>query len=178
MKKVRANALWNELSPENRKILDTWLFEKNMSYAKILPRARSELGFKGSVGSLCRYRKRRELERMLTDIDQLTGDAKEIVKGGVKAETLSEANMTVFNGYLFRALRAGPEHLKQLQPMFSLMLQNSRNDALREIKDGEHDIRRQAMAFAKEKLEHEVMKRQLKALRQLRRNGQTRKSSD
>ena len=84
MKKVRANALWNELSPENRKILDTWLFEKNMSYAKILPKARSELGFKGSVGSLCRYRKRRELERMLTDIDQLTGDAKEIVKGGVK----------------------------------------------------------------------------------------------
>ena len=30
MNKVKSNALWNELSPENRKLLDNWLFEKNL----------------------------------------------------------------------------------------------------------------------------------------------------
>jgi hypothetical protein len=177
MKKVRANALWNELSPESRKILDTWLFENNMSYAEILPKARSELGFRGSVGSLCRYRKRRELERIFTDIDEMTGNAEQLAKSGVKAGAFCEVNMAVFNANLFRALQAAPEKLRELQPMFSVMLQHARNDTLQGIKDEEHDIRREAMAFAKEKLEFETLKRAMRAMAQLRRKGRGAKGS-
>jgi hypothetical protein len=175
MKKVRSDALWNELSPENREILDTWLFEKNMSYDEILLKAQSELGFKGSLGSLKRYRTRREQERVLTDLDELGKDADKVARAKARSGTFRVANMRVFNGYLFRALRAAPEELDKLRPLLSLMVQNDRNDVLREIKDEEFEIRREAMAFAREKFEYDTIEKALRALPQLRELAESRK---
>ena len=71
MNKVRSDALWNKLSPESKEVLDKWLFEDNLRYDDILAQAKSQLGFEGSLGSLKRYRYRREQERVLTDMDEL-----------------------------------------------------------------------------------------------------------
>ena len=92
-----------------------------------------------------------------------------------RSGTFREANMSVFNGYLFQALRASPEALDKLRPLLGLMVQNDHNDALREIKDEEHRIRWKAMAFAKKKFEFDTMERALRALPQLRDLAEARK---
>ena len=91
------------------------------------------------------------------------------------AGTFRTANMSVFNGYLFRALRASPDALDKLRPLLGLMVQNDRNDTLREIKDEEFEIRREAMAFAKQKFECDTMEKALRALPQLRELAEARK---
>ena len=175
MKKVRSDALWNKLSAESRDVLDQWLFEDNLRYDDILSRAKSRLGFEGSLGSLKRYRYRREQERVLTDMDELGKDAEKVARAKGNAGTFRAANMNVFNGYLFRALRACPDELEKLRPLLGLMVQNDRNDTLREIKNEEFEIRREAMAFAREKFEFDAMEKALRALPQLRELAEARK---
>src|ERR1700749_884803 len=78
MHKIKANALWNELSPEQLETLDKWLFEKKLSFAEAWPKAQSELGFKGSISSLQRYYHRRKQEKKVEEIAELTGDVAEV----------------------------------------------------------------------------------------------------
>ena len=75
LKKTKSDARWNQLSPEQVQTLDKWLFDDKLSYIKILPRAQKELGYKGQLSSLKRFYKRRQQERVLTDLDELGKDA-------------------------------------------------------------------------------------------------------
>ena len=59
--------------------------------------------------------------------------------------------------------------------MANMMVQNDRNEAFREIKVEEHKIRREALAFAKEKFECDIVEKALKALPQLRELEEARK---
>jgi hypothetical protein len=168
MKKVRPDARWNELSKEQLEILDKWMFEDKLSYAKILPKAQKQLGFKGQMTSLKNYFKRRQQERMLTDMGEAAVDAAQVEETGAKKKALRSANMNLFHGYLFQALRACPEKIKELTPLYRVAVQDDHNDALREMKDEEYKIRREAMAFAKERHQFALMDKALKALPQLR----------
>ncbi len=175
MTKVKSNALWNELSPENLQILDTWFFEKKMSYAKALPKAQKQLGFKGSIGSLKRYYKRRVQERLLTTMEDVGKDAAKASNTGASPDELRQANMRVVGVCLFQALRENPEALKELMPVVKAMLQNDYNETLRESKAEDRKLRREVLAFAKERFEFDMTEKALKALPRLHELAEARK---
>src|SRR5215469_4443553 len=117
MTKVKSNASWNQLTSDQRETLDQWLFEENLSYAAILPKAESELGYKTSESSLRRYRARREHERWLTDLPEAVADALEIRGLVADPDVVRKASMQVLGAHLFRLVRSAPEKVKEWAPV-------------------------------------------------------------
>src|ERR1700734_2148732 len=109
MKKVRGNALWNELSAEQLQTLDEWLFEEHLSYAKILPRAQAELGFKGSIGSLKRYSARRQQERVVEKLADWQETAVEVKGTPTDDAAIQAASTKLLGGIVFQKLLEAPE---------------------------------------------------------------------
>lgn len=164
MKKVRSNASWNQLTPEQRKTLDGWLFKENLSYEAVLQKAESELGYKGSESSLQRYHTRQQQERLSTNVTELVTDAVEIQKLGVEPDVSRKASFLVAGAFLFRMLREAPEKVKEWGPLANLLIQNDHNEAWREIKGEEQKIRREALDFAKGKFQADMVEQALMAL--------------
>ena len=133
MQKVKSNALWNELSAEQQNTLDQWFFEEKLSYAEILPRAKSELGFGGSCSSLQRYFYRRRHEKKVEELAECTQRAAEMSGAGSDVEAVRTANVKMLNCYLFQMLSESPEKVKEWAPVASLMVQNDHNDAYRQV---------------------------------------------
>jgi hypothetical protein len=167
MNKVRPEALWNELLPEQRKILDTWLFEEKLSYPNALERAKNELGFRGSLGSLKRYGKRRRQERTLAGFDEARRCVAGISHAPTNPKTLRTASMKVLGCYLLEQVQEALEAVKEWGPVANLIVQNDHNEAMRELKGEENRIRREKMKFAKEKFQYDLMEKALKALPEL-----------
>ena len=178
MEKVKSNASWNQLSPEQQQSLDKWLFEDKLSYAEIFPKAQSELGFTGSISSLKRYYLRRKEEKQVAELEELKQYVAELSGAGSDVGALRTANMKLLNSYLLQLLSEGPEKLKELTPTINLMLQNDHNDALREVKAEEHKLRREMMEFAKKKFEFDMTEQAMKALPELQELAQARKDPD
>src|ERR1700722_3132817 len=175
MKKVRSNASWNQLTPKQRERLDRWLFEENLSYAAVLPKAKSELGYKGSQTSLRRYYERRRQERLLTDLKEVGRDMMEVRELDANPDVSRKASMQMLGAYLFRVLREAPDKVKEWAPVANLLVRNEYNEIVREAKAREHQIREKAMAFAREKFELNTTERALKALPKLKELAQARK---
>jgi hypothetical protein len=178
MDKVKSNASWNELSPEQRQTLDKWLFEENLSYTEILPKAQAELGFPGAISSLKRYYLRRKEEKKVEELEELKQYVAELSGAGSDVGALRLANMKLLGSYLLQLLSEGPEKLKELTPVINLMLQNDHTEALREVKAEEHKLRREMMEFAKTKFQFDVTEQAMKALPELQELAQARKDPD
>ena len=178
MKKVRANALWNELSDEQRETLDKWLFGERLGYAVAWQRAQKELGFKGSKTSLHRYFARREKERVLTEFTELRDGVAAIRSAPEDATSLRAAAMKVLGQFLLQQVRRAPDKVKEWAPVADLMVRNEYNEIVREAKAREHQMRRDAMAFAKEKFQFDMIEHAVKALPQLRELEEARKDPD
>jgi hypothetical protein len=175
MQKVKSNALWNELSDEQRATLDQWLFDERLSYIAAWPRAQKELGFKGSKASLHRYFVRREKERVMTEFKSLRDEVAAIRSAPEDAESLRAASMKVLGQFLFQQVRRAPDKVKEWAPVADLMVRNDYNEIVRAGKAKEHQIRRDAMEFAKERHQFDVMEQALKALPQLKELAEAKK---
>ncbi len=175
MKKAKSNASWSRLTLKQRETLDRWLFDENLSYAKVLTKAESELGYKGSQTSLRRYYERRQQERLVTDVRDVGRDVAEIQGLQVDPHAARKASMQVLAVFLFRALRENPNALKELTPVVRAMLQNDFNENFRELKDHDLRLREEAMAFAKEKYRADTTEQALEALPELMELAQARK---
>src|ERR1700679_1623331 len=97
MDKAKSNASWNALSPEQQQTLDKWLFEENLSYTEILPKAQTEPGFPGALSSLKRYYQRRKQEKKVEEIKELTEYVAEVSGAGADAGAVRTANMKLLN---------------------------------------------------------------------------------
>jgi hypothetical protein len=167
MKKVRANASWNKLTVMQQETLDNWLFEEKLSYAVILPRAQKELGFKGSRASLHRYYVRRDKERTLTKFCTAREQVAAVSGAPVDEKELRKASMKLLGEFLFQQIRQSPDKVKEWGMVASLIVDNDRNELLRELKGEELKMRQQAMDFAREKFQFDMMEKALRALPQL-----------
>src|ERR1700758_3255924 len=164
MHKVKSNALWNNLSVEQRATLDKWLFEERMGYAVAWPRAQKELGFKGSLSSLYRYYRRRTNERIMTEFTELRDDVAAIKNAPGDAASTHKASMKLLGQFLFQQVRLNPDKVKEWGMIASLIVDNDRNELLREVKDEELKVRREALEFARERFHIDVAEQALKAL--------------
>lgn len=167
MKKSGTNAHWNKLPASGRKTLDNWLFEENLSFREILPRAREELGFTGGLTSLKRYYRRRRQERLVEELREVAEYMAGVSGAPADMNALRLANLRLLGRRLFLAMSEGPEELQKLAPLASMLVQNDHNEALRELKGEVNRIRRERLEFAKEKFQFDAMRKALRALPQL-----------
>ena len=178
MQKVKANALSNELSAEQRETLDKWLFEEGLSYAVAWSRAQKELGYKGSKTSVHRYFARREKERVLTEFKSLRDKVAAVRSAPEDAESLRAAAMKLLGAFLFEQVKRAPDKVKEWAAVADLILRNDYNEIVRAAKTKEHQIRENAMEFAKKKFEFDTTEQALKALPELMELAQARKDPD
>ena len=105
MAKVKSHAKWNGLTKKQREMLEEWLFEEKMGFAKAWERAKKELGFTGSVSSLRRYYGRTQEERMLAGFAESARVMASVNKAPVDAEGLRDSGMKVAAQVFFRLVR-------------------------------------------------------------------------
>jgi hypothetical protein len=155
-----------------------------LSYAASWERARAELGFKGSVSSVRRYCTRRWEERK--KFRELQNDVAKVNAEAADVGALRTAAMKLAGAHLFQLLRTAPEKVKEWAPVAQLLVQNDRNEALRELKAEEnrirkelraeeHRIRREALALAREKFEFKTLERALTVLPELNQLAEAKK---
>ena len=63
MSKMRSDCVFSKLTPEQAELLESWLFEENLSYKDALERAQKEFGIGGSLTGLRRFYGRLAKER-------------------------------------------------------------------------------------------------------------------
>jgi hypothetical protein len=68
MSKMRSDSTWNQLTPEQRETLETWLFEENLGYSETVERPRREFGLKATASGAGRFRRRRAAGRQAEDL--------------------------------------------------------------------------------------------------------------
>ena len=68
MSKLRNDSTWNQLTPEQRVTLETWLFDENLGYADTVERLRRDFGLQTTTSSVGRFRRRRAAERQAEDL--------------------------------------------------------------------------------------------------------------
>jgi len=164
MRKTKSEAHWNKLTPEQREILDRWLFEERQSYAAIFPRARDELGFKGSISSLQRYYARRDKERVTTEFTELRDELAALSGAPTDAAALWAASKKLLGRFLYLQMRKTPGNVKEWVPVAGLMVDNDRNELLRELKGNELKMREKVLEFAKEKFQVDMVEQALGVL--------------
>lgn len=52
LRKLREDSKWNQLTGDERERLDSWLFEENLGYAKIVARAKTEFDIETTTTSM------------------------------------------------------------------------------------------------------------------------------
>ena len=82
MRKINSNSIWNSSPPERRKMFEEWLFEERVGYREAQERAFREWNVTGSLMSICRFYKRIEKERVISDMGEALETAKEDVRTG------------------------------------------------------------------------------------------------
>ena len=177
MRKVKSNALWRRLSDQQQETLDHWLFDDELSYAVILPRAQKELGFKGQMSSLKRYFSRRDKERTVKRFDKLRLEVLKVQGAPVNEKELRVASMRLLCEFLFQQSRQCPEKVKEWGMIASLIVDNDRNELLREVKGEELKMRQKTLDFAKEKFQTDMVEQALQALPDLQELAQARRAA-
>ena len=114
--KTKSNAAWNGLSAEQRATLERWLFEENLGYEMALERARGELGFVGSIGSLKRFYHRMAAERQMPDIDLETE--------GMGEREARRTGMELVGRMFVKQVTENPEGIKEWAVLARLLLQS------------------------------------------------------
>ena len=88
MRKMREDSLWNKLTPEQRELLERWLFDDNLGYTEALARVQKEFGLETTTWSLSRFFRRRAQDR---PVEQLAAAA--VSAGMVNAMPVSTAGL-------------------------------------------------------------------------------------
>ncbi len=141
---------------EQRATLERWLFEENLGFKKALPRARSELGFAGSMSSLQRFYHRTAETRMWRE---LAGE-----RIGLDVATTRQAGMEVVGRIFLKQVTENPDGVKEWGPLAKLLLPREDNELRRELFGGEFELRRAGLALARERYEFNAAEAALKQL--------------
>jgi hypothetical protein len=126
---MRENSTWSRLSTEQREKVEGWLFEENLGYAKILERVKAEFGIEATKTSLCRYYRRRVVERQAEELveAQFSADA----LNGLDGNSRRNAALKLVGKVALRVDREKPEEIEQLASLTGYLLRAEQNDLRR-----------------------------------------------
>jgi len=178
MAKVKSHAKWNGLSKQQRDTLEEWLFEEQMGFVKAWERAKTELGFTGSVSSLRRFHGRTAQERMLAGFAEAGRVMASVDKSPVEAEALRSSGMKVATQVFFKLVTEKSEELKAWLPLAKLLAQCEKNESWRAVKDEENEIRKATLKFAQIRFQYDTMGEAMRALPQLQKAREAQEESE
>ncbi len=157
MRKMRDDSTWNQLSPEQRETLESWLFDENLGYAKTLERAQKEFGVEATIASVGRFYRRRAQERQVEELVEAQAAADELNELPVSAESLRAAAVKLVGKAVLKMVSEQPDRLEQLASLTRLLLDSEDND-----------IRRARLRLAEKYFDYEATAASQKDLPQLR----------
>jgi hypothetical protein len=150
--KLRSDALWNKLTPEQRKTLEHWLFEENLSYTETHERAQKELGLVCARSTIRRIYKQRSKLRGAADVADAQVGALDLESAGADVPTLRAGNLKLILTR-FQEKVVEEAEVKEVAAFGRLMLQSE-----------EREIQRERVALARERFEFKAAQAALKAL--------------
>ena len=161
MSKLRCDAIWNELTPEQREKIEEWLFDKNLGYKKTHQRAREELGLDCSLSTIRRFYVYARQLRAVEETAEAEGVADELRAVGGRLENLrSSAMKLIVVRLLGKAMDRGD--VREVAALGQLM-----------IRDEEREIQRERVTLARDRFEFKAVKAALKAVPLLDQINQT-----
>jgi hypothetical protein len=131
MRKLREDSTWNQLTPEQREKLERWLFDENLGYAKTLERVKTEFGIETTATSLCRYYRRRVLERQADELTEAQFSADVLNGTAVDANSLRTATLKLVSKAALNVASEKPQEIEQLVSLTELLLEAEQNDLRR-----------------------------------------------
>ncbi|HZV34372.1 MAG TPA: hypothetical protein VFB72_07315 [Verrucomicrobiae bacterium] len=152
MRKLRSDSCWKDLSPEQWETLEGWLLDENISYREAQERLSSEWGLTRSLSSLVRLRKYCAKTRAINGMRETMKAAEKVNESGANLEALRDSVRRVLSRRYFEQAASG-ENLKELA-VVGRLLSESEN----------REIRRERLAFARERWQFRVTKEAMKAL--------------
>ena len=157
MRKMRDDSTWNQLTPEQREMLESWLFEENLGYAKTLERVQKEFGLETTMASVGRYYRRRARERQVQELVEAQAAASELNDLPVNVADLREAAVKLVGKAVLKLAGEKPEELEQLVSFTKLLLDSEDND-----------IRRSRLKLAQQYFDYEATTASIKEWPHLR----------
>jgi hypothetical protein len=131
MRKMRDDSIWSRLTSEQRELLEEWLFEERLGYAKALEKAEKEFGLRASMASLGRYYRRRARERQTVELLDSQMRAEELNFLPVSTDNLRTAAVKLVGKAALKLAGEKPEELEQLASLTKLLLASEDNDIRR-----------------------------------------------
>jgi hypothetical protein len=157
MSKLRNDSTWNQLTPEQRETLETWLFDENLGYAETVDRVRREFGLQSTTSSVGRFRRRRAAERQAEDLADAQAAALELNDIPADLTSLREALVKLAAKTAFNLVTDEPGDLRPAVPLIKLLLAS---EAI--------EIRHSRLKLAQTRFEHGAATAALKELPNLR----------
>ncbi len=131
MRKMRDDSTWNQLTPEQREMLESWLFDENLGYAKTLERVQQEFGVETTIASVGRFYRRRARERQIEELVEAQAAADELNELPVSVAGLREAAVKLVGKAVLKLASEKPAELEQLASFTKLLLESEDNDIRR-----------------------------------------------
>ncbi len=131
MRKPRNDSTWNQLTPGQRELLESWLFDENLGYAKTLERVQQEFGVETTIASVGRFYRRRARERQVEELVEAQAIADALNDLPVDAEGLRAAAIKLAGKAVLKLVSEHPDRLDQLASLARLLLDSEDNDIRR-----------------------------------------------
>ena len=128
---MRDDSTWNQLTPEQRETLESWLFDENLGYAKTLERVGKEFGLETTIASVGRFYRRRARERQFEELVEAQAAADELNELPVSAESLRAAAVKLVGKAVLKMVSEHPDRLEELASLTRLLLDSEDNDIRR-----------------------------------------------
>ncbi len=117
MSKMRNDSTWNQLTPDQRETLESWLFDENLGYTETVERVRREFGLQATASSVGRFRRRRAAERQAEDLADAQAVALDLNDLPVNVASLREALVKLAAKTAFRLATEKPDDLRPAVPL-------------------------------------------------------------
>lgn len=157
MRKLRDDSTWNRLTPEQRDLLEGWLFDENLGYTKTLQRVRKVFGFTATVANLGRYYRRRARERQIPELLTAQLTACNVNQMSAGTSDLCSAAVKLVGKAALQWAAEKPDHLDQLASLTRILLESE-----------DTEIRRARLRLAEKCFDFEAVAASQKELPQLR----------
>jgi len=157
MSKLRSDSTWNQLTPEQRETLETWLFDENLGYAETVERVRREFGLQATIASVGHFRRHRAAERQAEDLADAQAAAHGLNDLPGNVTGLREALVKLAAKTAFNLATDQPDDLRPALPLIKLLLAS---EAI--------EIRHSRLKLAQTRFEHHAATAALQELPNLR----------
>ena len=152
MNKLRCDAIWNELTPEQREKIEEWLLKENLGVKEVHERAQKELGLGCSLSTIWRFHGLLLKLRSVDELGESQGAAEDVAGAGAKLDDLRSSSMKLIVARLLdKAMTRGD--LKEISALGRLMLMHE-----------EREIQRDRVDLSRERFQFKMSKAALEAL--------------